>query len=72
MTVPKCEPSPWGGFDVYVIPDDDAAAQAAGWSDELLKHLVNERVIYHGTRLFVRATPWQRIKVEFKALGALQ
>ena len=70
MTVPPVK-SPWGGFDVFVIPDDDDAARAAGWSDLVLALTSDDEMARDGDKIYVRKTTWQRLLAEFATLGAM-
>lgn len=71
MKTPMSEPSPWGGFRVWVVPDDDAEAEAAGFPADLVAELSPDGMLNDGVNLFVRATTWARVKDEFRALGMM-
>lgn len=61
--------SPWGAFDVYVVPDDDDAARRAGFADDVIDLATQEHPVVDGKSMFIRATLWERVKAEFAALG---
>lgn len=61
--------SPWGSFDVIVVPDDDDEARTAGIPDDVLRLATQEYPVIDDNRLFVRATLWTRVKEVFSALG---
>ncbi len=61
--------SPWGGFDVIVVPDDDDAARKSGIPDDVLPLATQEHPVIDGKTMFIRATLWGRVKAEFAALG---
>ena len=62
--------SPWGGFDVYVLPDSDDEAYADGWPEEIIAGTTSTRVVHEGSKMYVRRTTWERLCAEFAALGA--
>lgn len=64
--------SPWGGFDVHILPDDDDAARAAGWPAPVIVLTQHGEVYRHGRDLYVRKTTWERVLAEFGQLGKLQ
>lgn len=61
--------SPWGSFDVIVVPDDDDAALKAGIPEDVLPLATQEHPVMDGKTMFIRATLWTRLKAEFSALG---
>ena len=61
--------SPWGGYDVYVLPDDDDEARAQGWPDDVIAATTPERISVNGADLFVRAGIWGLVRAEFEELG---
>ncbi len=63
------EKSPWGGFDVYVLPDDDEEALAAGFPERIVEAVTDDNVVVLGSRLYARATHWARVKAEIARQG---
>lgn len=61
--------SPWGAFDVIVVPDDDDEARSAGIPDDVLPLATQEHPVMDGKTMFIRETLWERVKSEFAALG---
>lgn len=61
--------SPWGGFDVIVVPDDDDDALKSGIPSDVLQIATQEHPVIDGKMMFIRATLWERVKAEFAALG---
>lgn len=64
--------SPWGGFDVHVLPDDDDEAKAAGWPEIIIAHTPQGEVYRVGSTIYARQTTWNRVLAEFGQLGKLQ
>lgn len=61
--------SPWGGFDVVILPDDDDAARRAGFPDDVISLATQEHPVMDGKTMFIRVTLWERVKAEFSSRG---
>lgn len=61
--------SPWGSFDVLVLPDDDDEARKAGFPDDVIALATQEHPVIDGKTMFVRSTLWERVKAVFFTLG---
>jgi hypothetical protein len=57
--------SPWRGFDVIVVPDDDAEAKSAGFPEAVLDLCTKHDAVMSGNQMLVRETVWLRIKHAF-------
>jgi len=50
--------SPWGSFDVIVVPDDDDAARRLSFPADVIEMATQDHSVMDGRTMYVRATLW--------------